>query len=310
MHTLGEAARPPLRASASLRIAEAGVAGRLFVGLLIVVWVAVAAWAVAGGIDYYRLPLAERAFSSLHDAYKPSGTLGHLYGVAGTTMMAVGVALYSARKRMTLLAKAGKLRYWLQFHIFLCTLGPFLVLLHTSFRVGGIVSIAFWSMVVVVGSGVFGRYLYAHIPKSINGRFLSLKAIESERQRLLDQAAQRAGLEPEALGALVPERNMRPGRGAIRALLVAAKHDLGRRRRLAAVRRRLIERRVHPRERDTLVNLIGQEMELEHQMLVLAPFQRLFGYWHILHLPLALVMLFIVIVHVVVAVAFGYGWLL
>ena len=81
-------------------------------------------------------------------------------------MMLVGVILYSARKRVSWLGGAGGLGNWLQFHIFLCTLGPLLVLLHTTFRFGGIVSIAFWSMVLVVASGVFGRYVFARIPKA------------------------------------------------------------------------------------------------------------------------------------------------
>jgi hypothetical protein len=39
-----------------------------------------------------------------------------------------------------------------------------------------------------------------------------------------------------------------------------------------------------------------------------ASFQRLFRYWHLFHLPLALLMLAILAVHVVIAVLFGYGW--
>jgi hypothetical protein len=37
--------------------------------------------------------------------------------------------------------------------------------------------------------------------------------------------------------------------------------------------------------------------------------QRLFGYWHVLHIPLAIVMLITFIVHVGVAIAFGYTWI-
>jgi hypothetical protein len=41
-------------------------------------------------------------------------------------------------------------------------------------------------------------------------------------------------------------------------------------------------------------------------MALLLPFQRLFRYWHLLHLPLAIVMLLVVVVHLVVAALFGY----
>ena len=128
-------------------------------------WLAVAIVPLVAGLSNYALPLTERPFSELHDVFKPAGSAGHLLGVIGTLMMVVGVTSYSVRKRVRALSRLGSLRSWLSFHIFLCTLGPFLILLHTSFRFGGIVSIAFWSMTAIVASGVFGRYLYVRLPK-------------------------------------------------------------------------------------------------------------------------------------------------
>ena len=40
---------------------------------------------------------------------KPSGIVGHGYGIAGTVMMLVGVILYSARKRVSFIFAGGKL---------------------------------------------------------------------------------------------------------------------------------------------------------------------------------------------------------
>ncbi len=60
---------------------------------------------------------------------------------------------YGEFLRVSVLGRLGKLKHWLQVHIFFCTMGPFLILLHSAFRVGGIVAIAFWSMALVVGSG-------------------------------------------------------------------------------------------------------------------------------------------------------------
>ena len=109
-------------------------------------------------------------------------------------MITIGVALYMARKRIRALARLGRLKHWLEFHIFLCTLGPFLVLLHTSFKFGGIVSIAFWSMVAVVASGVFGRYVYVWIPKTLGGQFLSLRELHGETGELLASLVSATGL--------------------------------------------------------------------------------------------------------------------
>jgi hypothetical protein len=69
------------------------------------------------------------------------------------------------------------LKYWLEFHIFLCSLGPVMILFHTAFKFGGIVSISFWSMIAVVVSGIIGRFIYIQIPRTIEGRELSLNEV-------------------------------------------------------------------------------------------------------------------------------------
>ena len=109
------------------------------------------------GYNYYRTPLEERFFHPDHNSLKSSGIIGHGLGIAGTLFMIIGVSSYMARKRFRSWSKLGKLKHWLEFHIFLCTLGPIMVLFHTSFKFGGIVSISFWSMVAVFLSGVIGR---------------------------------------------------------------------------------------------------------------------------------------------------------
>ena len=75
--------------------------------------------------------------------------------------------------------------------------------------------------------------------------------------------------------------------------------------------RRLFPRR-SPRgqrsQRKALLSLAATRLRVEQQIAVLTPFQRLFRYWHVLHLPIALVMFAALAVHVTVAFLFGYGW--
>ena len=58
-----------------------------------------------------------------------------------------------------------------------------------------------------------------------------------------------------------------------------------------------------------MVRLFRDEMALEHQVALLTPFQRLFKYWHLFHMPLAIVMLVVVLVHVSIALLLGYTWI-
>lgn len=272
--------------------------------VLAFVWIAVAIGSTAAGWGYYRTPLADRPFAAGHGLFSPSGTFGHSFGIVGAALMAVGVGAYMARKRFSFLSGWGRLGAWLDVHIFLCTLGPFLVLLHTSFRIGGLVAISFWSMAIVVASGIFGRFLYGHIPKSIHGHFRSLAAVEQTRagveQKLREAGVHVSSGSGRSLGGVRSD--------LITAMVDAVRFDLARRRRRRVVRERLERLGVPARARGQLTGLLLQEERIRHQILLLRPFHRLFHYWHIFHLPLALVMLIVLAVHVGVAIAFGYGW--
>lgn len=280
--------------------------GRRSVALLAVAWIAAAGTLLYAGLDYYLLPLPERAYAEGHDVFAPTGVVGWTLGVAGTLFMLVGVAAYSVRKRWLRLSGLGRLRSWLRFHIFLCTLGPFLILLHSSFKVGGLISIAFWSMVLVVASGVFGRYVYARIPKTIHGQFRSLQSIRERRTELAERLREAGITLPETVS--VAAGDVRAVRGLLAALFLAFRYDLQRRSQRKRIRRYLEMRGVDPALREALARLADEQLQLEQQLVLLSPFQRLFRYWHTFHVPLATLMLVIALVHVAVAILFGYGW--
>ena len=276
--------------------------------ILAITWVVVAVPATLLGLDYYGTPLQERPFSTGHDLLSSSALVGHGYGILGTAMILLGVVFYSMRKRIPVMSRLGELKHWLQVHILLCTLGPYLVLLHTTFRFGGLVAISFWSMVLVVGSGVFGRYVYVKIPKTIHGHFLSLDALEARREEAAAAIQGRFGLEDGLVHRLVrearPPRPKNPGH----ALVLAMRWDLGHRRaerKLGIVLGGMGE---SPHARKELAGFLREEGRRELQIALLHPFQRLFRYWHVFHLPLAIVMFLILAVHVALAVLFGYAW--
>lgn len=280
--------------------------GRRSVALLAAVWIATAGTLLYAGLDYYLLPLPERAYAEGRDVFAPTGVVGWTLGVAGTLFMLVGVTAYAVRKRWLRLSGWGRLRSWLRFHIFLCTLGPFLILLHSSFKVGGLISIAFWSMVLVVASGVFGRYVYARIPKTIHGQFRSLQSIRERRAELAARMREAGITLPDTVS--VAEGDVRAARGLLASLFLAVRYDLQRRSQGRRIRRYLEMRGVDPGLREAMARLAEEQLQLEQQLVLLGPFQRLFRYWHTFHVPLATLMLVIALVHVAVAILFGYGW--
>jgi len=292
--------------AASSRTSRTGRA----VGLgAVILWLAIATVLVLRGAEYYALPLQQRAYSVDYDLLKPTGLIGLGYGFIGTMMMVVGVVGYSARRRIRFLHRFGKLKNWLGVHIFLCTMGPFLIVLHTTLKFGGIISIAFWSMIAVVASGVFGRYVYVRIPKTLNGQFLSLRALEAQRGNMLTVIAERSGLAGTEVERILEVAKRPPPRGFLDALVHSFWYDLTEARHNRAIQRLLAAKGVPPKARAAAAQLFTDEVQLEHQVALLAPFQQLFKYWHLFHMPLAIVMLVVVLVHVSVAVLLGYTWI-
>jgi hypothetical protein len=89
----------------------------------------------------------------------PSAVVGHGLGILGIVLMLGAETLYSIRKRLSN-ATWGSGAGWLRFHIFAGFVGPYAVLLHTAGRFSGLAGVSAGLMVVVVVSGVVGRYLF------------------------------------------------------------------------------------------------------------------------------------------------------
>lgn len=96
------------------------------------------------------------------------GLFGHSIGVLGFILMLMTETLYSLRKR-SLIARWGRLSSWLEFHIFTGIVGPFMVLLHTSWKFSGLAGVLMLMTIVVVASGFIGRYIYTAIPRTADG---------------------------------------------------------------------------------------------------------------------------------------------
>jgi hypothetical protein len=93
---------------------------------------------------------------------------GHTLGILGFILMMLTEVLYSMRKRSRF-TTWGRMSDWLKFHIFTGLVGPFMVLLHTSWKFNGLAGIVSLMTLVVVLSGVIGRYIYTRVPRTADG---------------------------------------------------------------------------------------------------------------------------------------------
>ena len=284
---------------------------KLYVGLFLFAGISVTILLAINGYNYYTTPLEERFFRPDHVSLKPSGVLGHGLGIIGTLMMILGVGIYMLRKRYKKLFSLGYLKYWLEFHIFLCSVGPVLVLYHTAFKFGGLVSVSFWSMVLVVLSGVVGRFIYLQIPRTIEGRELSVQEIIEIKEKLAIRV--RSVLSEDTSTLTEFERISSADRYKSLTLLAAVGYlhrdffDIKRVMMLFNKRMKLLG--INKIERKELLKAGKSELTMARRIAFLRTSQKFFQLWHIFHLPFAITMFVIMVIHVAVTIVFGYKWI-
>ena len=97
-----------------------------------------------------------------------SELFGHGMGIVGFIFMLMTETLYSLRKRSRSV-KWGRMSTWLQLHIFTGIVGPYMVLLHSSWKFNGLAGATTLLTAIIVISGFIGRYIYTRIPRTMDG---------------------------------------------------------------------------------------------------------------------------------------------
>lgn len=254
------------------------------------------------GRDYYRLDREGRAGHELDAVLSSGGTVGVGLGFLGTGLM-VAMLLYTVRKALPLWRVLGPPSGWLRFHVICGVGGPLAIWVHTGFVwPTGLVAVAFWCMVAVALSGVFGRYVYAMLPRATGGRTLALNeaasALADLRAELVaSTAGVDAGRLADALAAVqdfeVPVRTVPD--------LLRLNGELRRRRRVVDGVVDELPAALQGRARQAFHGQLKLKRGLEAGRVA----GRLMRYWHLFHRPLAGAMYLIVAVHVASAVLLG-----
>jgi len=117
-------------------------------------------------------------FISKDHLYKAGDKIGYNIGLVGGLMM-VTLLIYPLRKRMSFLKNWGLLPNWFKWHMVFGILGPALIMFHTTFRIGSInAGVALVCMMLVSGSGIFGRFFYTKIHHGLYGRQASYNQLQ------------------------------------------------------------------------------------------------------------------------------------
>jgi hypothetical protein len=124
-------------------------------------WLALLAMLLITGL-YGAVYVATQAIPPAYELF------GHGIGILGFILMLMTETLYSLRKRSRRV-KWGKMSTWLQSHIFMGLVGPFMVLLHSSWKFNGLAGVSMLLTVIIVISGFIGRYIFTRIPRTMDG---------------------------------------------------------------------------------------------------------------------------------------------
>lgn len=185
--------------------------------------------------------------------------------------------VYSIARRSRALRQVARLSAWLHFHIYLGVQGVLFAVFHslhlfTRQAPVQLLNPAVLNLILVLivfSSGLFGRYLYSLLPRTLSGEQMAVREVEAELTRL------GAKLPDEIESLLTRALSASSGLGLLKA-------DRVTRRSLAKLRGLSLDPELHA--------LAERRLRLHHRLRMLAAANRIFQQWIILHRPLASIM--------------------
>jgi hypothetical protein len=270
------------------------------------------AWRLALGV-LFALLVGLAMLVAYVEPYRPNSTFGYSLGVIGGLLM-LSQLVYPLRKRIPAIARFGLMERWLKYHIAAGILGPVLILFHATFKTGSTnATVALYAMLLVVASGIVGRFFYRRVHRGMSGRHLTLADVSTDLQASVASVssvfALRPDIEPRLMAFyrhalatdLPPIRRLwrfMTLRLRARRLSLEIRHDAK-----SALRR---QRKLHKATKPELMlsyrlakGQINRFLMAVVQAAQFRGWERLFSLWHIVHLPFLYLLVFSGIVHVV-----------
>jgi hypothetical protein len=248
--------------------------------------------------------------------YRSGDDLGYNMGLAGGLML-LALLLYPLRKRAGFMKDIGLLPNWFKWHMILGILGPTMILFHSTFRIGSInAGVALVCMLLVAGSGIFGRFFYTKIHNGLYGRQLNLRGLHSDMEKTGSYKRSIAGFAPDIEDRLEQfrvqaEGASKGGRISMRDFVWIGLQAEWLSWSLTYKLHRVMygkarEKQWGDAQMKQLDKLYGEYRDMIRSYLLTVlevaqfhTYERLFSGWHIFHIPLVYMLFFSAVFHVI-----------
>jgi hypothetical protein len=239
--------------------------------------------------------------------YTPRSNFGFYLGVVGSVMMLLMLA-YPLRKHVHYMHRWGALKNWFRIHMIMGIVGPILVLFHSTFHLRSTnATIALFSMLGVVISGIIGRFVYTKIHYGLYGRRATLGKIQAEFAGHSNDAKSRLHFAPRVEQWLQSfERDSMQLDRSFTSHLISPL-TIGLKRSILAFRcarelRRILKTERHPEFRggaSEAIHLTSSYLRECERVAQFSTYERFFSLWHMLHIPLIYILAACTIFHIV-----------
>jgi len=230
---------------------------------------------------------------------------GYILGIVGGSLMLL-VILYPLSKRSALLKRLLPMRYWFGIHMLLGVIGPVMILYHSNFHIGSMNStVALISMLLVACSGLIGRYIYTKVHHGLYGKRISLEDLKNELETKHTELLRICKLDVSLNNRLtkIENRLLQDYTSVIKSLL----HVI-----FMAIDTRLLKYRIMRLLNSSIKNntslavtnititrgFVERYTVALRRIAVLRVYERLFSFWHILHMPLFIMMIITAVIHI------------
>jgi len=252
------------------------------------------------------------------ELFKAGDDVGYWIGVAGGVMMLL-LFSYPMRKYFRFAHGWGKVKWWFWFHMVLGVGGPLLILMHSTFRIGSLnAGVALYSMLIVAGSGVIGRFIYARVNRGLRGEQTDFNALQSKAGLDQEEVRSRLAFAPaveQRLKDFEYQELQAPGNVFTplrRVVWLPIKQWLVYRQCVADLHGPIRKLATHGKWPEA--DLVRREAQCRKlvrrytnavvRVAQYTAYSRLFSLWHVAHIPFVYLLILSAIVHVVAVHAY------